>query len=331
MAVPFCCIRIGVTLLVASVAAAAFQARPIIGTSVIRVRPSPRPTSEDLPLAELHTDASMVLVPAHVTNGWGRAVTNLRKDDFVLLDNGTEQNIGQLFHDDAPVSVGLLFDTSGSMQKKLPRAIEAMGNFIRIANPEDEFFLIQFGERAKLAVSFTPDAARILEAVGRTKPFGRTCLLDAIHLALTQMRSARHLRKALVILSDGGDNRSRQTPASIRNGLLESDVQVYAMGIFDQTESRRLTTEEQNGPVLLGDLTDLSGGQLYSVNSADSLPEISTKISRELRDQYVFGYSPSSPQRDGKYHRIQLRLAPTMELAPDLRLYYRRGYFAPTE
>jgi Ca-activated chloride channel family protein len=330
MAVPFCSIPIGVTLLVASFTAAGFQSGPLIETSSIRIRPSARPPSDEPPQAEIRAGVSMVLIPAHVTNGVGRAVTNLGKDDFVLVDNGTEQRIAQLFHDDAPVSVGVLFDTSGSMQKKLPHAIEAVGNFIRIANPEDEFFLVQFGERAKLAVSFTPNAARILEEVGRTKAFGRTTLLDAIHLALVQMKNARHLRKALVILSDGGDNRSRRTAASIRNELLECDVQLYAMGIFDKTNGNRLTIEERNGPELLGDLTELSGGRLYTVNTADSLPEISTTISRELRDQYVFGYAPSPLERDGKYHRIQLRLAPSM-VAPDLRLYYRRGYFAPSE
>jgi len=330
MAVPFRAILLVPTLVLFSPTGAPAQHGPITEASSIRVRPSRQPSADSLPPAELRAEVSMVLIPAHITNGLGRAVNNLAKDAFVLIDDGTEQDIAQVFHDDAPVSVGILFDTSGSMQKKLPHAIEAVGNFIGIANAEDEFFLVQFGERAKLAVSFTPNAARIMDEVGRTKPFGRTTLLDAINLALMQMKSARHLRKALVILSDGGDNRSRHSAAAIRNALMESDVQVYAMGIFENANPNRLTVEERNGPQLLGDLTELSGGRLYTVSSAESLPEISAQISRELRDQYVFGYRPTSAQRDGKYHRVQLRLAKT-ESPSELRLYYRRGYFAPNE
>ncbi len=325
MALHFGSVLCGFTILLACLPGVAFQ-----GPSIESPAPVSR-RSGDLPIAALRASVSVVLIPAHVTNGLGRSVTDLQQADFLLFDNGAEQTITQLLHEDAPISVGLLFDTSGSMQKKLPRAIEAIGNFINTANPEDEFFLIQFGERAKLAVPFTGNSNEILHAVQRTRAFGRTSLLDAIQMALTQMKSARHLRKALVILSDGGDNRSRHTAAAVRNGLLESDVQIYAMGVFDERDTGKLTPEERNGPGLLGDLTELSGGHLYQVDNAEALPEISTKISRALRDQYVFGYSPSGPLLDGKYHRVQLRMASTVGFSSDLRLNYRRGYFAPNE
>jgi Ca-activated chloride channel homolog len=265
-----------------------------------------------------------------VTTATGRSVTTLKKENFHLFEDGAEQTINQLVHDDAPLSIGLLFDTSGSMQNKLRKSLEAASSFFKMSNPEDEFFLVQFGDRPKLAVPFTPDAGAIYRQVAQTRPSGRTSLLDAIHMGMLQMRSAGHLRKALVILSDGGDNRSRHTARAVRNALLESDVQVYAMGIFDAKENAKLTREEQQGPGLLQELAEQSGGRLYPVRDLNDLPAISARISEELRDQYVLGYVPPHFTRDGKYHQVQLRLAAPAEL-PDLRLNYRRGYYAPSE
>jgi Ca-activated chloride channel homolog len=299
---------------------------PLSVTPRIRLRPS---SPDDVPRPDLRADVSLILVPAHVTTPIGRSVTTLGKENFRLFDEGAEQTISQLAHDDAPLSIGLLLDASGSMQNKMPKSRQATATFIQTANSGDEFFLVEFGDRAKLAIPFTSDSDEIYRQVSRTRPFGRTSLLDAIHLAIAQMKNARHLRKALVILSDGGDNRSRVTAREVRNELLESDVQVYAMGIFDG-KLKKLTPEEQGGPSLLGELTEQSGGRLYPVGDINDLPAISARISRELRDQYVLGYSLPQPARDGKYHRVRLQLTAPGE-SPDLKVYYRRGYYAPTE
>ncbi len=126
--------------------------------------------------------------------------------------------------EDAPLSIGLLFDISGSMRNKIKKATEAAAAFFKTSNPQDEFFLIEFSDRPKLTVPFTSDSDEVYDRIAHTKPFGRTSLLDAIHMAMGEMKHAQNTRKALVIVSDGGDNRSRHTEREIKNAMLESDL-----------------------------------------------------------------------------------------------------------
>jgi len=186
---------------------------------------------------------------------------------------------------------------------------------------------VEFSDRPKLAVPFTADSQQVYRRIAGLRPFGRTSLLDAIHLALAQMKGARNSRKALVIFSDGGDNRSRQTAGQIKNALAESDIQLYAMGIFDPAGSPKHTLEERDGPQLLDELAARTGGHHYPVNNLDELPAISARISKELRTEYVLGYSPAGAAHDGKYHRVRVTLA-----APEqMHAYYRQGYYAPVQ
>jgi Ca-activated chloride channel family protein len=278
----------------------------------------------------IRVDSALVLIPAHVTTSIGGPVVNLTKDDFRLFEDNVEQRITHFGQDDAPISIGLLFDTSGSMHDKIRKASEAAAAFFKTANPDDEFFLVEFGDRPKLAVPFTTDSQQVYHRITGIKPFGRTSLLDAIHMALSQMKRARNSRKALVVFSDGGDNCSRQTAGQIKNALVESDIQLYAMGIFDSEESRKRTQEERNGPKLLDELAAKTGGYNYPVDSLEALPAISARISRELRTEYVLGYSPAAVARDGKYHRVRVILTAPAE-ARQLRTYYRQGYYAPAQ
>jgi Ca-activated chloride channel family protein len=288
---------------------------------VPRARPQPLETE---PL--LRIDSSLVLVPVHVTNAIGASVTGLPRESFHLLEDRVEQTVSSFGTEDAPVSIGFLFDTSGSMRSKMKKSAEAAAAFFRTANPEDEFFLVEFNDRAKLSLPFTRDSDVVYQEIAHTHPNGRTTLIDAIHLALGQMKKARHARKAIVILSDGGDNWSRRSAHEIRAELLESDVQVYAMGIFDP-EMR--TLEERNGPQLLDDLTEQTGGRHYRVDDLDRLPEISERIGRELRSQYMLGYYSTNVTRDGKYRQLTVKIeAPN---GRDMRTNYRRGYYAPAD
>ncbi len=280
--------------------------------------------------AHLRIDSALVQIPVHVTTPYGASVTNLTKDNFRIFEDDVEQTISHFSRDDAPVSVALVFDASGSMQNKIRKSSEAAAAFFKTSNSEDEFLLIEFNERPKLALSFTSDSDEIYKKIAHTRPFGRTSLLDAIHLASEQMKKARNLRKAIVILSDGGDNRSRYTSHEVKNALLESDVQVYAMGIFDPDDSRKRTPEEINGPRLLDDLAEQTGGRLYSVDQLDDLPAISTRIGNELRNQYLLGYSSSNDERDGKYRHVTVKIVAPSE-TPKLRSYYRHGYYAPAQ
>jgi VWFA-related protein len=263
-----------------------------------------------------------------VTTAIGASVTNLIKEDFRLFEDGVEQTLADFAHDDAPISIGVLFDTSGSMQNKMQKSSEAAAAFFRTAGADDEFFLVKFSGRAKLTVPFTPDSGELFREIIHTRPSGQTSLLDAIHVALEHMKAARNLRKALVIFSDGGDNWSRHTVRQVKNVLIESDVQVYAMGIFDANYYVKHSAEERRGPQLLTELAAQSGGRHFPVDSLDDLPAIASRIGRELRDQYVLGYYSTNGAHDGKYRQVKLNLvAPSVASA--LRAYYRQGYYAP--
>jgi Ca-activated chloride channel family protein len=287
------------------------------------------PAGESAPTV-VRVSSSLVLIPAHVTTVTGSPVTNLRKENFALFEDGVPQTITHFAKDDAPVSVGVLLDTSGSMKNKMPRVSAAATEFFRFANPDDEFFLVEFNGRAKLTVPFTHDWHELSGRIERAKPFGRTALMDAIHLAVAQMKHARNARKALVILSDGGDNYSRSNLRQLRRTLLESEVQVYAIGIFDFENSHKGTPEERNGPQLLNAVALETGGREFPVRSLDDLPMTGVEIARDLRDQYVLGYSPANPAADGKYHRVNLKLE-LPDSGSNLHTYYRRGYYAPAE
>lgn len=272
----------------------------------------------------IRVDSALVQIPVHVTNEFGATVDGLGKGDFQLWEDGVLQDISHFSMEDAPASIGLVYDTSGSMHDKIGQAAAAAEAFFHTANPEDEFFLVEFGDWPRLVSAFTPYPNDILARIQRTKPFGRTALLDAVQMALKEMKKASKPRKALLVLSDGGDNQSRRSLREIENALVESDVQVYAMGVYSQGGTRKLSTEERNGPKLLADISERTGGRLFTVTSADDLPSISSRISKELRTEYVLGYSPAILTRDGKYHRITVKVKD-----PDLRVYARSGYFSP--
>ena len=180
---------------------------------------SPEMPQANLPPANLRTETSMVLVPAQVTGSSGTPVNDLRKEDFRVFEDGVEQTVTDFALEDAPVSVGFLFDSSASMRNKMHQSSKAAEAFFETANRGDEFFLVEFNERATLSVPFTTDANAVYTRVSHVRPIGRTSLLDAVHLALVEMKRARYGRKAIVIVSDGGDNRSRYTAAQIKNAM----------------------------------------------------------------------------------------------------------------
>jgi len=275
----------------------------------------------------MRVDSSLVLIPVHVTTAGGTSVTNLKKDDFELFEDGVKQTITHFALDDAPVSAGVLLDVSGSMRNKMAKASQAASEFFKFANPEDEFFLVEFNGRARLTVPFTLDWSGIAAEIAAARPSGMTAMLDGIHLALAQMKHATHTRKALVIVSDGGDNFSRRNLRELKATLIEADVQVYSLGVFDNDYSVKHTPEERKGPNLLDQVVLDTGGRTFPV-SLDALPEIGAQIARELRNQYLLGYSPAAATTDGKYHRVNLKLA-TPNAESELRTYYRQGYYAP--
>jgi VWFA-related protein len=275
-------------------------------------------------------DSALVLIPVTVTDPLNRIVTGLEKENFKVFEDKTEQAITQFSNEDAPISGGVVFDCSGSMGGKLMKSREAVAEFFKTANPEDEFLLVQFNDGAKVIQPFTRSLAEIQNRLAFTQSKGRTALLDAVYLALQQMKRARNPRKALLIISDGGDNNSRYTEAEIKNLVKEADVQIYAIGIYEPAGARSRTPEEMEGPGLLTEIAEQTGGRQYAVDTLSELPDIAAKIGTELRNQYILGYAPRNGDRDGKYRRVQVKVAPPRGLPP-LRASWRLGYYAPSQ
>jgi Ca-activated chloride channel family protein len=275
----------------------------------------------------IKVDVDLVLIPVTITDPMNRLVTGLEKDNFVLMDEGQPQAIQHFSSEDAPISLGVIFDMSGSMSNKIEKARDAVREFFKTANPEDEYFLIAFSDKPVLLSDFTDKVESVQEQLLYAQPKGRTALLDAIYLGLDKMRQAKYQRKALLILSDGGDNRSRYTENEIKSMVRESDVQIYAIGIFDTSAA---TDEERYGPQLLADVTDATGGRTFTVDTPDEMKDVAAKIGMALRNQYVLGYRPAHPSRDGKWRKVKVKLN-TPKGLPHLQVYAKTGYYAPSE
>jgi len=278
----------------------------------------------------IKVNVDVTLVNVSVTDPLDRLVTGLEKENFRVFEDGTEQEVLTMSGEDVPVSIGLIFDMSGSMSDKVEKARQAAVQFMRTANPLDQFFLVSFNDRAELTSGFTSSVEELQNRMMFTSSRGRTALLDAIYLGLSQMRGAHNAKRALLIISDGGDNHSRYNENDVKNFLKEADCQLYAIGIYDPIGVRSRTTEELNGPSLLSEVTEMTGGRVFPVGNIGELPDIATKIGMELRNQYVLGYKSSNPQRNGAWRKIKVKLRPPKGLPP-LNVYAKTGYYAPNQ
>jgi len=286
------------------------------------------PAVKIVPGKVIRTDVDLALVNVTVTDPYNRLVSGLEQDNFRVSEDGTEQEIVSFSSEDVPISIGVIFDFSGSMSNKVDKAREAAVQFFKTANPQDEFFLVSFNERAELTSTFTNSVEDLQSRMMLTAPKGRTALLDAIYLGLSQMRGAHNAKRALLILSDGGDNHSRYNENDIKRLVKEADTQLYAIGLFDPLGYRNRTMEELNGPSLLADITELTGGRVFAVEHLNDLPDIASKIGMELRNQYVLGYRPSNHAHDARWRKIKVKLRAPKGLPP-LTVYSKTGYYAP--
>jgi Ca-activated chloride channel family protein len=302
------------------------------------VAPPPQPAAPkggapDIdPTLKTHTrpmkvDVDLVLVPVTITDPMNRLVTGLEQDNFEVFEGPEKQQIKHFSSEDVPISLGVIFDTSGSMSNKIEKAREAVVEFFRTANPQDEFFMVSFNDKPELLADFTSSVEDIQAKLVYAEPKGRTSLMDAIYMALHQMKDAHQQKKALLIISDGGDNHSRYTEGEIKSLVKEADVQIYGIGIFDASPS---TPEEKAGPVVLSEITDVTGGRTFTIDNPNELADVATKIGIELRNQYVLGYRPTKPARDGKWRKIKVKLNPPKGLPP-LHVYAKTGYYAPAQ
>ena len=277
----------------------------------------------------VHIDVDLALVNVTVTDPYNRLVTGLEPDNFRVFENNVEQEIQYFSSEDVPISIGVIFDLSGSMANKVGKAKEAALQFFKTANPQDEFFLVSFNDHAEVVSTFTSSIEDLQSRILSGSAKGRTALLDGIYLGLSEMRTARNAKRALLIISDGGDNNSRYNEKDIKRLVREADTQLYSIGIFDPFEYRNRTVEELNGPSLLTELTEQTGGQSFTVENINELPDIATKIGSELRNQYILGYRPSNKSHDARWRKIKVKMRAPKGLPP-LSIYAKTGYYAPS-
>ena len=269
------------------------------------------------PRANMRLDMTMVLVPVTVTDVHDKPVTDLSLDSFKIFEDNVEQKIANVSQEDGPVSVGFIFDASSSMKNRMQASIKAIEQFLKTMIPGDEFFLVQFNDKPQLVNGFTTIPDDILSGLSFVQPQGWTALHDAICLGLHQMKSAKNSRRALLVLTDGGDNNSRYSESEVQSMVRESDVRVYSIGLFER-------------PHFLEKLAADSGGHAFWTHKLSDLPQTIDHLSREFRNQYVLAYSSNNARNDGKYRKVRVELMESIRRIP-LNLIWRRGYYAPPD
>jgi len=267
----------------------------------------------------LKVDVNLVLVNATVSDLNGRLVAGLDRSNFRLTENGVEQKIEYFNVEDLPLSVGLVFDATGSMADKLSSAREAATAFLKTSNPHDEYFLIEFSDRPGLIEDFTTDVARLQKRLFSTSPRGLTPLFDAVQMGLEKIKGARNTKKALLVITDGEDNNSRSTFSDIRESTRHQDVLIYAIGLVQSVK----------GQSTIGDLVETTGGRAFFPNAASQLQDICTRIAIELKNQYLLGYRSTNQTKDGTWREIHLEVEPPKGLPP-LKVRAKTGYYAAT-
>ncbi len=275
-----------------------------------RDRTSPRST--------IRVETSLTLVPLTVTDSRGYPVAGLPRSSFRVYEDGVEQNVVSFQAEAGPVSVGFVVDTSESMRKRMAASTAALGDFLRTTTmPGDEYWLMSFGGSPSLMTTFTRRLEDILAVLPSLHPDGLTPLNDAVYLGVQDMKPAKNGRKALIVLTDGGDNNSRYSDSEVLHLVQEADVRVYAIGFFTR-------------PGFLLRLASESGGRTFELRNIADLPETIDKLDRLIRNEYVLGYAPKNHATDGRYRRIQVRLISTSQATP-LRISWRHGYLAPED
>lgn len=275
------------------------------------------------PAPDIRVDVKLAVIPVTVTDPLGAPYPELTREDFRLFEDGVEQELQYLSSDDSPVSVGVIFDASESMKGKIHQSQAAVSRFFGARTQGDEFFLVEFNDGARVLCDFTTETDEIEKFLVTIQPKNWTALFDAVYLGVRKMKGAKNPRKALLILSDGGDNNSRYTQSEMKSLVREADVSIYSIALVGGGLLRRHVG-------LLRSLSDQTGGHVYEVEKMSELPDAVARASAAIRNQYLLAYVSSNPHNDGLYRKIQVQLNPR----PDqqrLRLSWRTGYYAPGE
>jgi Ca-activated chloride channel family protein len=269
----------------------------------------------------------LVSLPVTVTDAYNRLVTGLDRQHFEIFEDKVKQDISFFSDDDAPVSLGIIFDVSGSMKGKLDRARDALKAFILTSHSDDDFFLVGFNQRANLVAEFT-DGDTLANKLTLVEPKGQTALYDAAYLGIEKVKQGRHNRHAMLLISDGQDNSSRYTYGELRKLLKEAGVQIYCIGIVEMGGGAGGTLDMQ-GQAILEEIAQVTGGKAFFPRSAAELEDATTRIALELRHQYSIGYNPTNVKRDGQWHKIKVSVKGPKGLS-NLKVQHKEGYYAVT-
>jgi Ca-activated chloride channel family protein len=260
----------------------------------------------------LKVDVELVMVNASVADSENHSLTDLKPENFQIFEDKVEQKIRYFSSEAAPVSLGIVFDISHSMERKLDFAKDAAVRFLETGTPDDEYFLIEFSSRARLAEGFTSDIRRLRDRLSLTPAEGATALYDAVYLGLSKLKSGQNPKKALLLITDGEDNHSRYSRGDIRQVVRESDAQIYVLDL---------------GRALIGDLAEMTGGHSYHTNVND-LEETCEKIALDMKNQYVIGYESTNRNHDGRFRKLRVKVTPPAGMSR-ISVRARDGYFAP--
>lgn len=289
-------------------------------------QPTPPTQGQDIDEKAIKVETDLVTLTLTVTDYWGRYVSGLTEDAFTIYDNKKEQKITFFSDTDAPVSIGILFDVSGSMSnEKITKARNALSRFINTSHPRDEYYLIAFNSRAQLLMDKTRDGEALLNKLTLVEPKNDTALYDACYLGIERVSRGTHQKKALLIISDGQDNSSRYSFKEVRRLMKESDVVIYSVGILDGRDSGSMTGIQ--GQAFLDELSSVTGGKSFYPNTTVEMDEIFERIALELRNQYSIGYTPDDFQPNGDWRKVKVKIKPPRGL-PRLTVRSREGYYA---
>ena len=273
----------------------------------------------------IKVDVDLVTVNATVTDAQNRVITGLDKNNFRVWEDKVEQKLQYFSAEDVPVSIGLVFDVSGSMKDKINTSREAAVTFLKTGNPQDEYFLETFSNRPQVAEDFTTDISRLQNKIVFQNANGMTAMYDAVYASLEKLKDGTNPKKALLLITDGEDNRSRYTFANVRDYVKEQDVQIYAIGIVSDYNSQ--LGSGRTGRAMLEELSDITGGHAFFPDSVYDLEDICMKIAVELKNQYVLGYRSTNENKDGKWRKIRVQVDGPKGVG-HLNVKSKSGYYA---
>jgi len=270
----------------------------------------------------LSVQSNLVSVPVTVTDRNGKPIIGLDREHFAVTDESEPREILAFSRQEGAVSMGFIVDMSGSMQDKQRYAASAVRAITAAAGPGDEAFLLTFGDQPEMRVPTTRAIDSLADPLISGKAHGKTALIDAVYRGIHEVRSASHRRKALVVISDGGDNHSRFSEAELQRGAIEGDVQIYAISLEENARS----PEEKRGTFLLRDLAALTGGAHFTIRDRSHLPGVAAELARAMREVYVLSFKPPAGSA-GKWR--QVRVSVNTPSSKTLRVAARSGYYAP--